>query len=434
MQNQTVFRLHRYGGLEAIQPDEVPAPQAGPGQVVVTVGAVGVNSLDWKIREGYVQDVFPLPLPAILGVELAGVVTALGAGAARFAVGDRVMGILHGLGAYAQQVVVEEALLARIPATLTDVAAAALPMAALTAWQALHLAGEPRPGMRVLVQAAAGGVGSFAVQFARAAGATVIGTASAKNHGYVRGLGAHEVIDYHTERFEDRTHDIDLVLDFVGDDTLTRSWGVLAPGGAIVSTAAPDIAARTPPGARGLWLMTQPDPLRLEHIAQDVAAGRVQSAIAEVFGRAELPAAVERNRTGYAPGKIVVDFARPPLPLPTLDPTAGHLTLINTFTVEPARAPELVASLAQSLQDTIRHLPGFVSAGLLVSPDGRQVVNFAQWRSRAEFDAMLAHPEARQHLLRTSGIAQSASPVFYHLREAFVARQAAQTTSATPAA
>ena len=421
MQTHKAYCLHNYGGSEAIQIDDVPVPKPAPGQVLVAVGAAGVNALDWKIREGYVREVFPLPLPAILGVEFAGVVTELGEGASQFQVGDRVMGLMHGLGAYAQDVVVEESLLARVPDLLSDVAAAALPISVLTAWQALYISGEPRQGMTVLIHGAAGAVGGFAVQFAHQVGATVIATASKKNHNYLFSLGANEVIDYRADSFEMRVENVDLVLDFVGGDTLDRSWSILAPGGAIVSAAAPDIASKTPPGARGFWLMTQPNPKLLEDLAMDVAVDRLRSTIAEVFGFAELPAGVERNRTGHAPGKIVVDFKRKLLHLPALDPTAEHLTLINTFSVDPADADELLKSLSRSISGTMRHQPGFVSASLHVNGDRTKVINYAQWRSQKDFDAMLANPEARILMQQTAAIAKSYDPVICDLRCIYLA-------------
>ncbi|WP_413991319.1 NADP-dependent oxidoreductase [Labrys okinawensis] len=308
MQGNRAHRLHAYGGPEVMSFDTVPVPAPEPGQVLVQVHAAGVNGLDWKIREGFVRDAFPLVLPATLGIELAGVVTATGPGVTRFKVGDRVMGPLAGLGAYADFVAVDEGKLCPTPAGLSDVRAAALPVAALTAWQALRAEGELRAGQTVLIHGASGGVGSFAVQFAKSAGATVLATASGSSRDYLIGLGADRVIDRHTERFEDHVRDIDLVLDLVGGDAVDRSWSVLADGGAIVSTAAFDIAGRTPSGRKGQFFMMKPDAAQLSAIADMVATGRAQSDIAEVVDHAGLAAALERNRTGHAPGKIVLDL------------------------------------------------------------------------------------------------------------------------------
>jgi NADPH:quinone reductase-like Zn-dependent oxidoreductase len=307
MTKTQAYRIHAYGGPEVLHLDDVPSPIAGPGQVLVAVKAVGVNPFDWKLREGYLRQAYPLDFPTTIGSELAGVVTALGAGVSRFAIGDRVLGF-PGLGMYADIVAAGEDMLCRTPDALSDVVAASLPIASTTAWQLLRAAGAPRPGMTVLVHGAAGGVGGFAVQFAKAEGATVVATASASSRDYVAALGADRVIDYRAERFEDLVGTVDLVLDLVGGETLDRSWSVLAPDGAMVSIADPDITARAPAGARGIFLSVRPDPERLARVAQDVAQGRLRSMIAEVFPRVDLPAAIERTRTGHGPGKVVVDF------------------------------------------------------------------------------------------------------------------------------
>jgi NADPH:quinone reductase-like Zn-dependent oxidoreductase len=308
MQQNKALRIHAYGGAETPQIDTIAVPTPNPGQVLVAVKAAGVNALDWKIRDGLVRDAFPIPLPATLGIELAGVVVAIGDGIHRSRIGDRVMGSLGGLGAYADFVAVDEAKLCLTPRELTDVEAAALPVAAMTAWQALRAAGELRRGQRVLIQGAAGGVGGFAVQFAKAAGAIVSATASSGSLEHVRSLGADRVIDRGAERFETVVGEIDLVLDLVGGETLDRSWAVLAPDGAIVSTAAPDIAGRTPAGRRGLWFQVKPDRARLHAIAEAVAGGELRSTIAEVVEFSGLAAAIERSKTGHKPGKVVVVF------------------------------------------------------------------------------------------------------------------------------
>jgi NADPH:quinone reductase-like Zn-dependent oxidoreductase len=299
-----------YGGADAVRVSEIAKPEAGQGQVLVRVRAAGVNGIDWKVREGYVRDAFPLQLPAVLGIELAGVVEAVGPGASRFKVGDRVMGPLGGLGAYADVVAVNEANLSRTPDGLDDVQAAALPVAAVAAWQSLNHAGPVRAGQRILIHGAAGGLGGFAVQFAKRAGAEVFATVATAHVEYVRGLGADHVIDYQSERFEDVAHDIDLVLDYVGGEVLERSWQVLAPTGAVVGTSSPDILARTPAGRRGMWFMNRPDPELLETLAAQVADGTLKSTISEVVTVDEIPAAIERNRTQSRTGKVVADFSR----------------------------------------------------------------------------------------------------------------------------
>ncbi len=310
MPTQTALRLHTYGGPEGVRLDRIAIPAPGAGQVLVQVKAAGVNGLDFKIRQGFVRDAFPLPLPAVLGIELAGVVSAVGEGVARLKVGDRVMGALGGLGAYAEFAAVDEAKLALTPAGLTDVDAAALPVAALTGWHVLRAAGALKAGQTVLIHGAAGNVGGFAVQFAKAAGAVVIATASAAKRDYVLSLGADRVIDRDAERFEDQLSNVDLVLDLVGGDVVERSWAVLAPDGAIVATADPGVMAKVPEGRRGLWFMMQADHERGQAIAEAAARGELKYRVAETVDFTGLGAAIDRNWTSHAPGKIVLDTTK----------------------------------------------------------------------------------------------------------------------------
>jgi len=315
MTTHQAYRLHSYGGPECITLDEIEVPIPGAGEVLVAISAVGINPFDWKIREGYVRDEMPLPLPAVLGVDFVGQVAALGEGASRFAVGDRVMAMSTRLGAFAEHITAPEAILARVPDGLDDIAASTLPIPALTAWQALHTAGELRSGMKVLIQGASGTVGAFAVQLAKLEGAEVIGTASAKNREYVMGLGADGFIDYRTERFEDRVSDVDLIIDCVlmgGDrDTTGRSWSVLKPGGAIVSVADPSVTGKVPPGLRGFFPTIEADADRLERIAALLAAGTISAKVAHVFPRGELLDAMALNQAGGTVGRLIVDFKRP---------------------------------------------------------------------------------------------------------------------------
>ena len=307
---QRAVLIRAYGGAAAAEIAEITRPAAGEGQVLVRVRAAGVNGIDWKVREGFVRGAFPLQLPAVLGIELAGTVEALGPGASRFRVGDRVMGPLGGLGAYADVVAVDEANLVRTPQGLDDVHAAGVPVAAVAAWQSLHHAGPITAGQRILIHGAAGGLGGHAVQYAKRAGAEVFATASTAHLEYVRSLGAAHVIDYRTQRFESVAQDIDLVLDYVGGEVLDRSWQVLAKDGAIVGTSSPDILARTPPGRRGLWFMNKPDAALLERLAAEIAEGTLISKLGEVVGFGDIPAAIERNRTDPRIGKVVADFSR----------------------------------------------------------------------------------------------------------------------------
>lgn len=306
------FRLHSYGGPETIQLDDVPTPTPGKSQVLVAISAVGMNPFDWKIREGYVRDFVPLQLPTILGVDFVGTVVALGEDAKRLAVGDRVMTMSTSLGAFAEYIAVDESILARVPKELDDISAATLPIPALTAWQALLAAGDVRPGMKVLIQGASGTVGAFAIQFAKAQGATVIAMASAKNRAYVMELGADEFIDYQSERFEDRVSDVDLIIDCVliggSDKTTSRSWQVLKQNGAIVSVADPMVTRSVPEGLRAFFPNIEASSSVMEQIARQLADGKIKSKVAQVFARKDLVKAMEVNRAGGTTGRLIVDF------------------------------------------------------------------------------------------------------------------------------
>ncbi|SEI19714.1 NADPH:quinone reductase [Rhizobium tibeticum] len=302
------LRLQAYGGPETLTIDQVPAADPGPGEVLVSVKAAAVNGIDWKIREGHLRERFKLTLPATLGIEMAGIVLQTGPGVAHVKAGDRVMAALGGVGAYTDFLVINAEKLVLTPDGLSDVEAAAIPVAAMTAWHVIQAADFDLSGRRVLIQGAAGGVGGFAVQFAKAAGAFVYGTASTTSLQHVRALGADEVIDYRQQALEHLTGQIDLVVDAVGGKALDQCWPLLSPDGLLLSIAAPDVVSRAPEGHRGVFLSNKPDTARLAAIAQQVAAGTLQSTVAEVVGFDDLRAAIERNRTGHAPGKIVVDL------------------------------------------------------------------------------------------------------------------------------
>lgn len=300
--------LTEFGGVNALKLSSIPVPEANPGFVVVRVKAAGINGLDWKIREGDLKDVIKTEFPTVLGLELAGEVSAIAAGS-RFAVGDRVFGLAApGSGAYADYVAVPEAILAPTPTVLTDPEAAALPVAGLTAWQMLRAAGTPKTGETVLVHGAAGGVGTLLVQMAKHLGLEVIATASATSRSHLLSLGADNVIDRETQKFEDIVKNIDLVVDLVGASIPDRSWQVLREGGALVSSARFDVAAPRTDGRRGFAFQMQPDSERLGKIAEAAASGELSVTISETVPLSAVPAVIERNRTGHGPGKAVADL------------------------------------------------------------------------------------------------------------------------------
>src|SRR3954453_21297341 len=221
-------QIHAYGGPEVLQLEEVPRPEPKANEVLVKVHAAGVNPVDWKIREGYLST----PLPMIMGIDFSGIVNAVGGAVTKFRVGDEVFGqVADESGSYAEYALAVESDITRKPKGLTDVVAAALPVAGLVPWQALFDTAKLAAGQKVLIHGAAGGVGSFAVQFAKWKGAYVIGTASGTHVEQVRQLGADEVIGYRKTKFEDVARDVDVVFDTIGSDTQERSWKVLKRGG-----------------------------------------------------------------------------------------------------------------------------------------------------------------------------------------------------------
>src|SRR6266481_3850479 len=220
-QTMKAIRIHNYGGPEVLQYEEAPRPKPQAGEVLIRVHAAGVNPIDWKVREGYMKDFWPHKFPLIPGWDLSGVVEEVGTGVSRFKKGDEVYSVPDASrdGAYAEYIAVRESELALKPKSLHHVRAAAVPLAAVTAWQALFDTAQLQPDQRVLIHAGSGGVGHLAVQLAKWKGAYVFATASTKNQDLLRELGADEPIDYTQQRFEDVARNIDIVLDTMGGET-----------------------------------------------------------------------------------------------------------------------------------------------------------------------------------------------------------------------
>lgn len=309
MATMKAVRFHEYGGPDVLHYEDAPRPEPGPGEALVRVKAAGVNPIDWKIRQGWLAKSSPRPLPTIPGWDVAGVVERVGPGVAGVKSGDEVYtrpDTSHD-GGYAQYVVVKAADLAPKPRTLDFVHAAAVPLAALTAWQALDAAGLAS-GQTILVHGASGGVGSFAVQLAKVRGAYVYATASGPHAQAVRELGADRVIDYTREKFEDIVHDADAVLDTIGGDTQERSWQVLKPGGVLVSTVgqpSPDKARQH--GVRATGMLANTDPAQLREIARLIDQGRVKPLVSDVLPLADASRAHALSQSGHAGGKIVLE-------------------------------------------------------------------------------------------------------------------------------
>lgn len=298
-------QIHSFGGPEKLQYEKVQTPEPKADEMLVRVHAAGVNPVDWKIREGRMGN---LPLPAILGRDFSGTIESVGPNVLDFHVGEDVFGeAAPGSGTYAEFTLAKPSQAARKPQELDHVHAAALPVAALTAWQALFDVAGLHAGQKALIHAASGGVGGFAVQFAKLKDVYVIGTTSAQNADYVRELGADEVIDYRASRFEDVVNDIDVVFDTVGGDTQDRSWQVLKRGGILVSIVQPVAEEKASArGVRGVFFRQNPRGDQMADVAELVANGRVKVQIAQVLPLSQARKAQELSQAGHTRGKIVL--------------------------------------------------------------------------------------------------------------------------------
>ncbi|MGW6731152.1 NADP-dependent oxidoreductase [Streptomyces sp. NPDC055013] len=298
------------GGPEVLKEVEVQRPTPRPNEVLVRVRAAGLNPTDWKHRDngGFLGEP-----PFVLGWDVSGVVEAVGIGVVRFRPGDEVFGMLSypfGHGSHAEYVTAPARVFAHKPASVDHVQAGALPLVSLTAWQALVEYADVQPGQRVLIHAAAGGVGHVAVQIAKARGAYVIGTASAGKHDFLRGLGADELIDYRETDFAEAAKDVDVVLDTLGGETSVRSLSVLRPGGVVVSIlpVGSDYfyqeAERL--GVRALRMLVDSDRADLRAIADLVDKGQLRAEIAGTFPLADAAEAHALGDTGRTTGKLVL--------------------------------------------------------------------------------------------------------------------------------
>lgn len=303
-----LVRIHDYGGPEALAYEDAEIPQPGPGQVLVKVAAASVNPVDWKLRSGAAKAMAPLSMPAVLGGDVSGTVAALGEGVSNWREGDEVFALLGLTGAYAQYIVTEAANLARKPGALSFAEAASLPLVALTAWQGFAEDQRDLAGLTVLIHNAAGGVGSVAVQIAKAQGARVVGTASEKNAAYVKGLGADEVFDARVTRLESLPRDIDILMDLVGNPAALELWRLVKPGGSVIRIAggadAPAFAEQD--GIRALKVRVKPNGAQLAQIGALAATGKLRPEIAASFPLAQAGAAQELSRAGHVRGKIVL--------------------------------------------------------------------------------------------------------------------------------
>ncbi|HTA15834.1 MAG TPA: NADP-dependent oxidoreductase [Solirubrobacteraceae bacterium] len=291
--------IHETGSPDVLRLEEAQRPEPGDGEVLIRVHAASVNPIDWKTRRG----LRPRQLPAVLGNDVSGTVEL--SRAEGFSEGDEVFGIAAS-GGYAQFASSPAGVLARKPAGVSHEQAAAIPVAGLTAWQALFDRGGLERGQTALVAGAAGGVGHFAVQFAKYAGARVIGTGSSRNRDFVLGLGAEEYVDYTQEDVAESVSGIDVAFDTVGADTTQALLATVREGGVLVTIAnAPPEQAKEL-GVKAELLVMSPTTEQLAGIAELVAAGGVHVEIAETFPLAEVRHAHELSESGHVRGKIVL--------------------------------------------------------------------------------------------------------------------------------
>jgi len=299
-----------YGGPEVLKLRSIPAPSPAPGEVLVEVHAASMNPVDWKVRSGMLQKFFPVTFPAITGRDGAGEVIAA---ADSSLVGKRVCFLAQrGAGTWSQKIALQASLAVPIPSGMSYEAAASLPLAGISAWVGLVQTADVKPGMRVLIHAAAGGVGSVAVPIARLRGAKVIATCSQRNVDFVRALGAREVIPYDQTAFEEHARDIDVVFDVVGGDVHRRSYPTLKRGGIIVALAAApfeDESARW--GVKLATPQVLSDPAALAEIVGLVAAGALKPCVECVLPLADFAKAHQMSETGHARGKTVLALGSP---------------------------------------------------------------------------------------------------------------------------
>ena len=296
--------IHETGDPDVLRIEEADRPEPGDGEVLMRVHAASVNPVDWKYRRGFMEQT----LPAVLGRDASGNVEQ--SSDSRFAAGDEVFGHTSS-GAYGEYATASADVVAKKPDGLSHEQAAAIPVAGLTAWQALFDKGGLESGQTVLIAGAAGGVGHFAVQFAaRVAGARVIGTGSSRNRDFVLGLGADEYVDYTQQDVAEAASDVDIAFDTVGGDVTPSLVPTVRESGAIITIASPppEEAARER-GARAELHVTMPNPEQLTQIAELVVSGEVRVELTEVLPLDEVARAHELSESGHTRGKIVLKVA-----------------------------------------------------------------------------------------------------------------------------
>jgi alcohol dehydrogenase len=304
-------QLTHYGGEEAVTvATDTPQPKAGSGQVLVKIEAASINAIDWKIREGMMQQMAPVTFPATMGGDLAGTITEIGENVEGFEVGQAVYGQTNpfsGVGSFAEFAPISATNIAAKPHTTDFIQTAALPLTAVSAYQALAETLHLQAGQKILIHGGAGGIGSVAIQLAKHLGAYVAATAAADDIGFVKEMGADEAIDYTSQKFEELLQDYDAVFDTVGGETAIKSYAVLKTGGQLVSmAAAPDEALAAEHGITASAQQTRVTTERLQKVAELVDQGVLKPAVDRVFPLEQTAEALEYMRRGHHRGKVVI--------------------------------------------------------------------------------------------------------------------------------
>lgn len=309
--------IEEFGGIDKIKLADVPTPEPQAHEILIKIAYAGVNPVDWKIREGMLQGMLPHSFPIILGWDVAGTVESVGNEVSTYQVGERVYGycrkpeVQH--GCYAEYIVVDENAIAPIPQNVNFAQAAGIPLVGLTAWQSLFDFADLQAGQTVLIHAGAGGIGSLAIQFAKHKGAVVYTTASAKNHDYVKSLGADHIIDYNTSDFVEviaAQGKIDVVYDTIGGETQEKSFALLKEGGALVSIVdGPSEELAEKHKVKAGFVFVCPNTQQLREISQLLADGTVQIPAITEMKLEEAAEALRINREGHVRGKIVLNVS-----------------------------------------------------------------------------------------------------------------------------
>jgi NADPH:quinone reductase-like Zn-dependent oxidoreductase len=319
MKKMKAAYIESFDGIDAIKVGELPIPEPEAGQVQIKVAFAGINPVDWKITQGHFKGRIPEKFPLILGWDVAGTISALGAGVKGWQVGDTVFAycrkeILHG-GSYAEYICLDAKNISKKPESLTLAQAACIPLSALTAWQSLYDTAHIQSKESVLIHAGAGGVGAFAIQLAKLKGSTVITTSSESHHAYLKKLGADKIIDYVKENFVDAIHNtfpqgIDVVYDTVGGETLQKSYDALKEGGRLVTIAgSPDEKEAQKHRVEAKFVLVAPNGKVLEEIASLFDHGKLKAPPVEIFPLSEVKQALLKSKGRRVEGKMVLKIA-----------------------------------------------------------------------------------------------------------------------------